>query len=98
MFELLATLPLKDIGAVSLVTLIVLMILFDKLITKQRLLDEREEKNHWRTAAENLQQSFDKLSDSTSRTVILAEATNHALTEIQALATRTQQGQEARPS
>ena len=82
---------LKEVGGWTIVVIIVFLILNDKLITKQRLLDERAEKEHYRAANEQLQAAFDKISDSTARTVILAEATHHALEGIQQMAVRVQQ-------
>lgn len=38
-------------GPTGLLALTVLFILTDRLVTRQRLLDERKEKEHWRQAA-----------------------------------------------
>lgn len=92
--ELLGSLPLKDIGLGGIVVLVVLMLLTDKLITRKRLEDEQREKEYWRTAASNLQVSFDKISDATSRTVVLAEASNEILTKIQSSGIRVQEARD----
>lgn len=78
-----------DIGLSGLIILVVLMIFTDRLVTRQRLLDEREEKTRWRTVAENLGTAIESLSGSVDKVLVYAETTNHALTTIQELATRS---------
>lgn len=44
--------PVLDIGAKALVSVIVLMLLTDRLVTRKRLEDKQRESDTWREAAE----------------------------------------------
>jgi len=81
-------LPFGQLSAGALVALIVLLILRGSLVTRRQLLDVMEDRDKWRTSSEDWQRSSTQLSMSVEKLVVLAETTNHALTEIQQLAAR----------
>lgn len=95
MGDLLAGVPVGQISAGALVALIVLMILTGRLVPRQQLLDARQQtvdaradRDLWRQSAEDWQKGTLTLGMSMEKVVVLAEATNHALVEIQELAAR----------
>ena len=95
MGDLFAGLPIGQISAGALVGLIVLLILTGRLVPRQQLLDARQQvldaradRDQWRTTAEDWQKGTLTLGISMEKVVVLAEATNHALVEIQELASR----------
>lgn len=94
MSDLLSSISLGQVGAGTLLAVVIYMILTDRLVTRQRLVDEQEEKKRWRSAYETLLPAVDKLVDGVSRTVVLAETTNHALVEIRNLAGRIQEAKD----
>lgn len=91
MGDLLTGLPLGQISAASLVALIVLLILTGRLVPRQQLLDAQADRDKWRTSAEDWQRGTLKLGMAMEKVVVLAEATNHALVDIQQLAARHQE-------
>ena len=88
MTELVQALPFTDLGAGALVIMIVLMVLTGRLVTRQQLQDVMADRDKWRDSAESWQASSLKLGMTMEKVVVLAEATNHALTDIQGLAAR----------
>ena len=68
--------------------LVVLLILVGRLVPRQSLLDMREDRDKWRTTAEDWQKAASQLGMSMEKLLVLAETTNHALHEIQELAAR----------
>lgn len=83
--ELLGTMSIKDISLTGVVILIVMMILTDKLVTRKRLEEAREDGKAWRTSAETQQAVNGELKAAVMEILPLARATNHALTSIQSL-------------
>jgi hypothetical protein len=81
-------LPLGQFSAGALVGLVVLLILMGRLVPRQSLLDMREDRDKWRTTAEDWQRAATQLGMSMEKLLVLAETTNHALHEIQELAAR----------
>lgn len=92
MGDLLSGLPLGQVGAGALVSIIVVLILTGRLVPRQQLLDAQADRDKWRASAESWQSGMLTLGMSVEKVVVLAEATNHALVEIQELASRTNQG------
>lgn len=89
----LMTWPLGQIGAGALVTLIVLLILTGRLVTRRQLEDTQADRDHWRTAAEGWQamatklgMSVEGLTSSVEHLTASADASTHALEQIQASA------------
>lgn len=83
--ELLGGVPLGDIGLSGIVILIVLMILTDKLVTRKRLEEAREDAKVYRIAAETQQAVNAENKESLKELLSLARASHHALSEIQSL-------------
>lgn len=83
--ELLGGVALGDLGLSGIVILIVLMILTDRLVTRKRLEEAREDARTYRTAAETQQAVNATNTESIKELLHLARATHHALTEIQSL-------------
>ena len=81
-------LPVGQISAGALVALVVLLILTGRLVPRQQLLDAQADRDKWRASAEDWQKGTLELGMSMEKVVVLAEATNHALVEIQELAHR----------
>jgi hypothetical protein len=97
----LAGLPIGQFSAGALVGLVVLLILVGRLVPRQSLQDMREDRDKWRTTAEDWQRAATQLGMSMEKLLVLAETTNHALHEIQELAARRiatleQEAEEAR--
>ena len=88
MAGLLDGLPVGNIGAGALVCLIVLLILTGRLVPRQQVLDLREDRDSWRTAAEDGQKAMHTYGMAMEKLLVLAQTTNHALVEIQELAQR----------
>ena len=83
--------PIGQIGAGALVTLIVLLILSGRLVTRRQLEDVQADRDHWRTAAEGWQamatklgMSVEGLTSSVERLTSASDASTHALEQIQA--------------
>lgn len=98
MGDALAGLPLGPLSAGALLGLVVLLILTGRLVPRQQLLDARQQvldaradRDQWRASAEDFQRGMLTLGMSMEKVVVLAEATNHALVEIQELAARGHQ-------
>jgi hypothetical protein len=96
--DLLAGLPIGQISAGALLGLWVLLIMVGKLPTagqvrdlRQQVADAHADRDKWRQSAEDWQRGTLTLGMSMEKVVVLAEATNHALVEIQELASRTQE-------
>lgn len=83
--DLLGGVPLGDIGLSGVVILIVLMILTDKLVTRKRLEEAREDAKTYRAAAETKDAVNAELMGAVKELLSLARATHYALTEIQSL-------------
>lgn len=83
--DLLGGVALGDIGLSGIVILVVLMILTDRLVTRKRLEEQRDETKAWRTAAETKDAVNAEYKESLKELLSLARATHHALTEIQHL-------------
>lgn len=88
MLDPLAGLPVGQFSAGALVFAIVTLILAGRLVPRQNLLDMREDRDKWRTTAEDWQKAHLQLGMSMEKLLVLAETTNHALSEIQELAAR----------
>lgn len=88
MIDPLAGLPVGQLSAGALVGLVVLLILVGRLVPRQSLLDMREDRDKWRTSAEDWQKAALQLGMSMEKLLVLAETTHHALVEIQELASR----------
>ena len=86
MAELLGGLAIADLGAGALLVIVVLMVLTGRLVTRQQLLDTQADRDKWRASADQWQASATKLGITMEKVVVLAEATNHALTDIQEIA------------
>lgn len=85
---LLEGLPVGQVGAGALVTIIVLLILSGRLKTRQDFLDLRGDRDKWERAATDWQKAYFELGMSFEKQLIQGEATLHALTEIQDAMTR----------
>lgn len=83
--ELLGGVALGDLGLSGIVILIILMILTDRLVTRKRLEEAREDAKAWRTSAETKDAINGELKAAVLEILPLARATHHALTSIQSL-------------
>lgn len=83
--ELLGNVSLKDVGVSGTLLLVVLMVLTDRLVTRKRLEESREDGRAWRAAAETQQAVNSELKAAVLELLSLARADHHALTSIQAL-------------
>lgn len=93
MGDALTGLPIGQLGAGALLGLWVLLVMLGKLPTpgqmrdmRQQILDVQADREFWRSSAEKWQEGTLKLGMSMEKVVVLAEATNHALVDIQRLA------------
>lgn len=86
------SLPVGSLGAGALVSLIVLLILTGRLVPRQQLIDLREDRDKWRSAAEDSQKAMYTYGMATEKLLVLGETTNHALVEIQEMAQRLAEG------
>lgn len=84
-------LPIGQISAGALVAVVVLLILTGRLVTRRQLLDAQADRDKWRESADSWQLSTHTLGMAIEKVVVLSEATNHALVEIQELARRDQE-------
>lgn len=91
MGDLLANVNVGQVSAGALVALIVIMILSGRLVTRRQLLDAQADRDKWRESADGWQRSTHTLGMAIEKVVVLSEATNHALVEIQELARRGNQ-------
>lgn len=83
--ELLGNIPLGDIGLSGIVILVILMILTDRLVTRKRLEECREDGDGWRNVALK-QQEINVEQGATLRELLsYAQASDHALRSIQAM-------------
>ena len=92
MGDLFGGLPLTDIGAGVLVTIIVLLILTGRLVPKSALDYERENSRAWQKSAETKDQVNSELTAAVNELLPLARSTDHALRSIQAFG-QIQQGE-----
>lgn len=76
--------PIGQIGAGALVTLIVLLILSGRLVTRRQLQDVQADRDYWRQAHDTQQQISLKEGMTLERLLVLSETSAHALQEIQA--------------
>lgn len=83
--ELLGGVALGDLGLSGIVILIILMILTDRLITRKRLEEAREDAKAWRTSSETKDAIIVELKGAVVEILPLARATHHAITSIQSL-------------
>lgn len=80
--------PVGQIGAGALVTVIVLMVLTGRLVTRRQLQDAQADRDYWRTAHDTQQQISLKQGMSLERLLVHSETSIHALSEIQAAVSR----------
>lgn len=83
--DLLGGVALGDVGLSGIVILVVLMILTDRLVTRKRLEEAREESRAWRTSAETKDAVNAEHWSALSELLSLARTSAHALQEIQAV-------------
>lgn len=83
--ELLGGVALGDVGLSGIVILVVLMILTDRLVTRKRLEEAREEVKAWRTSSETEKAVNAEHWNALQELLTLARASTHALQEIQAV-------------
>lgn len=76
--------PVGQIGAGALVTVIVLLILTGRLVTRRQLEDTQADRDRWHTAADKWQDVASKQGMTIERVLEAVETTNYALREIQA--------------
>lgn len=76
--------PIGQLGAGAVVTLVVLLILSGRLVTRRQLQDVQADRDYWRTAHDTQQQITLKQGMSVERLLVLSETSAHALQEIQA--------------
>jgi hypothetical protein len=88
---LLEGLPVGNIGAGALVCLIVLLILTGRLVPRQQLVDKQTEVDKLWAANDASQAAMHTYGMAMEKLLVLAETTNHALTEIQELAKRAEE-------
>ena len=81
-------LPVGNIGAGALVCLIVLLILTGRLVPRQQLVDKQAEVDKLWSALNDSQKAMHTYGMTMEKLLVLAETTNHALTEIQEAAHR----------
>lgn len=83
--ELIGSLPLSDIGYATIVILVILMILTDRLVTRRRLEEAREDGQGWRTAFEKQREVNAIQAQGLTELLTLARSTDHALRSIQSM-------------
>lgn len=76
-------LPVGNVGAGALVVLIVLLVLTGRLVTRQQLLDKQAEIDKLWAALNDSQKAMHTYGMTMEKLLVLAETSNHALTEIQ---------------
>lgn len=97
MGELLAGIPIGDWSAPALLGIFCLLILTGGIPTRRELKDTQARAEKWETAATEWQVVATKLGMSVERLLVLAETSNHALVEIQAVLTRPAVAEEKTP-
>lgn len=95
MNDLLSGLPLGQLSAGALLALLVFLIMTGKYPTPGQLKDAQADRDKWRESAETWQRTATQLGMTLDKLVIYAETTNHAITDIRALAARTHEGTDA---
>lgn len=90
--EILAGLPVGDLGIAGLLTLTVLLVLTGRLVPRQQLLDTRADRDQWRASADKWQEVATKHGMTLERLLEYAETSNHVLTEIQTGLHRSEPG------
>lgn len=75
--------PVGQVGAGALVTVIVLLILSGRLVPRQQLLDKQADCDKWQASSEKWQQVATQHGMTLERLIDYAEAADHALTSIQ---------------
>lgn len=83
--ELLGAIPLRDVGLSTIVILIIIMILTDRLVTRKRLEEAREDGAGWRSVALTQQEINGEFKATLNELVSLGQASDHALRSIQAM-------------
>jgi hypothetical protein len=81
--ELLTGLPFDDIGLAGILTVVVLLVLTGRLVSRQQLRDVQADRDYWRASADRWQDVSTRHGMTLERLLTLAETSNHALTEIQ---------------
>jgi hypothetical protein len=71
-------LPVGDMGATALLAIVVLMVLTGRLVPRRTLTDLKEERDHWRTAAEERSSQLSDLLSATDTSTRLIEALTDA--------------------
>lgn len=83
--ELLGTVALGDLGLTGIVALVILMILTDRLVTRKRLEEAREDGAGWRSVALTQQEINGEFKATLNELISLAKSTDHALRSIQSM-------------
>lgn len=83
--ELLGAVPLADVGLSTIVILIIIMILTDRLVTRKRLEECRQDGDAWREVALKSQEVNAEQGASIRELLSFAQSTDHALRSIQAM-------------
>lgn len=83
--ELFGAIPLSDVGLSTIVIMIIVMILTDRLVTRKRLEETREDCAAWREVALTQQEINGEFKGALSELIALGQATDHALRSIQAM-------------
>lgn len=86
MFDGLAGIPIGQIGAGTLVALVVLLILTGRLVPRQQMLDLRADRDTWKSAADEWQRTASQQGMSLEKLLVHAETDTHALAELQRFA------------
>ena len=89
--DLLVGFPIGQFSAGALVAVIVLMILSDRLVTRQRLLDKQAECDRWHEAADKWQLVASQHGIIQEKILTNVELTTHAIVDIRELAIRADQ-------
>ena len=83
MSDLLGGMPVGQIGASTLVGIVVLLILMGRLVPRQQLLDVQADRDKWQASSEKWQQVATQHGMTLEKLIDYAEAADHALTSIQ---------------
>ena len=89
MGDLIAALHLGEVGPWSLITLIVLLVLSGRLVTRTQLRDVQATCAKWESAATKWQEVASKHGMTLERLLEYAETNDHVLRELQAARWRT---------
>ena len=99
MENVLANLSIPDLGATALLSVVVLMILTDRLVTRRRLEDAQAERDHWRDAHDNLareraveREQMGTLIDAVTGLTESSETTRRLLTSLRDAAEQGRKG------